>query len=142
MLDQLPRILTPFIIALFQIFTAALTLGMIPALWHIARRKQYAMLVRWSVFFLLVAAAAGYGLPKAMIEWRAWVTEPAFKRTGMYIGYFVGVLFAFFIIPEPRRLAHLRLRHRRGSHHEAPAETEVRVRRVRRRRSRSGHSAE
>ncbi len=142
MLDQLPPILIPFLISIFQVITGAMTLGMIPALWCIAARKHYKMLVRWSIFFLLVGTAAVYGLPKAMIEWREWVTEPRFRKAGMYFAYFVGVFLIFFILPEPKRIATNKLKHWRSSRHGDAGEKPVRVRRVKRRRSRSSHSTE
>lgn len=113
MLPQLPGILVPFLISFFQMITAALAIGIIPALWSIASRKHWMMFTRWSIFFIIILAAAAYGLPKAMHAWRTWVTEPAFKKGGMYFAYFVGLLLAFFIIPEPKRIARERMRHER-----------------------------
>lgn len=112
MLPQLPGILVPFLIAFFQVITAALAIGLIPALWNIGSRKHWMMFTRWSIFFIIFVAAA-FGLHTAMTSWRTWVTEPAFKKSGMYFAYFVGLLLAFFIIPEPKRIARERMRHER-----------------------------
>jgi hypothetical protein len=141
-MNQVLRILLPFLVSLFQVITAALALGMIPALWCIAVRRNYGMLARWTVFFLIIATAAAYGLPMAMSALRDSIDEGAFKTGGVYFAYFVGILLTFFLLPEPMRIAKHRLRQPRGNSRDERAEGAVRVRRVRRRRSRSGSGAE
>jgi hypothetical protein len=141
-MNQVLRILLPFLISLFQVITVAVALGMIPALWCIAARRNYRMLACWTLFFLIVATAAAYGLPRAMSALRASIDEGAFKTGGMYFGYFVGSLLTFYLLPEPMRIARNRLRQTHGHSRDEPAEGAVRVRRVRRRRSRSGTGAD
>ena len=129
MIDVL-RVAVPFLIALLQVLCISLALGLIPALWMIGRQHHYRMLCRWGVFALVCIGLAAYGMPKAHASWKFWVTVQGaaprfFKDAAMWLGYFVSVLFAPMVFPEPLRLARKRMRHdrhgenaRRG--HRAP----------------------
>ena len=109
-MHELPFIAAPFVLAFLQMASAALGLGLILALWEIGRRRQWLMLTRWALFFVFVLGAAVYGLPKLLAMWRTYVGESGFKKGSMYFAYFVGLFAAFFIMPEPRRIALNRLR--------------------------------
>jgi hypothetical protein len=118
MLVELPRIIVPVLLALLQVFTAALSLGLMPALWILWRRRCYGLLWRWGVFTLVCLALAVYVLPRAHESWWWWVTiqgtaPSAFKWVALWLGYFVGVLFAPMIIPEPLRIARRRMHQER-----------------------------
>ena len=112
MLDQLPLIMVPFLIAFFQVLLSVLALGLLPALWIFARRGHYGLLWRWTVFTLICIAAAAYGLPEAHDAWKTY-TVKGFKDVAMWMGYFASALFAPMVLPEPLRLARRRLRHER-----------------------------
>ena len=116
MLDALPYILVPFLVAFFQVVTSALAIGLLPALWMFARRGHYGLVWRWGLFTLFCIAAAVYGLPLAQAAWKAYVVK-GFKDVAMWMGYFVSILFAPMLIPEPLRLARRRLRHERPADH-------------------------
>lgn len=109
-MHELPLIAAPFILAFLQMVSAALVLGLIPALWEIARRRHRMMFTRWMLFFIIVLVAAVYGLPKMTSMWRTYAGESGFKKGSMYFAYFVGLFAASFIVPEPRRIALKRLR--------------------------------
>ena len=114
------RIAVPFLIAFLQVFTVALAIGLMPALWAFWKRRRHRMLWRWAIFALVCIGLAAYGLPKAKDAWWWWVTVEGkaphfFKTVAMWLGYFVGVLFAPMMIPEPLRLARKRMHQdRRG----------------------------
>jgi hypothetical protein len=109
---DLPRIVLPFLIAFLQMITGALSLGFIPALCVIGARKEHRMLFFWIIFWLCCIAAVTYGLPKAMHLWKDHA-QAGFKYPSMYMGYFVGLFAAFFLMPEPLRQARDRLRNDR-----------------------------
>jgi hypothetical protein len=134
MLIDVLRAIVPLMVALFQVASVALAIGMLPALWIMARGRHYRLLMRWGIMTLLFAAAAIYGLPKAHESWWWWVTiggkNPAlFRSVALWLGYFIGVLFAPMLIPEPLRLVRRRIRHERPR----PEEHTRKVRRRRRR---------
>ncbi len=112
MLDQIPYIVVPFLISFFQVLTSAFALGFIPALWLFRTRRHFNLLWRWSVVMLVCIAAAAYGLPAAQEAWKAH-TGVAFKKIPLWMGYFISVLFAPMVIPEPLRLARKRIRNER-----------------------------
>lgn len=116
MLDQLPLIAIPFLIAFFQVGASALALGMIPALWLFAWRRYYGLLWRWGLFALFCIALAVYGLPKINEAWKDY-TLKGFNVVAMWMGYFASALFAPMLLPEPLRLARRRLRHERPTEH-------------------------
>ena len=109
---DLPRIIIPFLTAFLQVFASALALGLLPALWLFARGRRYGMLWRWGIFTLICIVAAVYALPKAHHAWKDYV-RLGFKPVAMWMGYFVSILFAPMLIPEPLRLAKRRIRQER-----------------------------
>jgi len=126
MMVDLPHIIIPFMTAFLKVAAAALAIGMLPALWIIARQRYYGLLWRWGIVTILLIAATLYGLPMAHVAWKKYARKN-FKPVAMYMGYFVSVLFAPMLLPEPLRLARRRL--------ERPQE---RARRVRHKRRKDG----
>lgn len=115
MMVDIPRIVIPFLTALLQVLAPALALGMLPALWIIGKRRLYGMLWRWGIFTLICVVAAVYALPLAHRAWKGYALL-GFKPVAMWLGYFVSILFAPMLIPEPLRLARRRIRHERPAH--------------------------
>lgn len=113
---ELKRILIPFLTAFLQVFTSALALGLLPALGVFARRRQYGLLWRWGIFTFVCIVAAVYALPLAHRAWKAY-TPLGFKPVAMWMGYFVSILFAPMLLPEPLRIARRRVREERPREH-------------------------
>ena len=112
MLDQLLNILVPFLIGFFQVLTAALALGLLPALWLFRTRRHFSLLWRWGLVTLVCVAAAAYGVPKAHDAWKIH-TGVGFQKVALWMGYFVSAIFAPMVMPEPLRIARRRIRHER-----------------------------
>jgi hypothetical protein len=95
----------PFLIALLHVMTAATAVGMIPALYEIGKRRRLLMFLRWLLAFVLLAAAAAYGLPLLMDIARDWTGARKWKEGARYFAWAIGFFSIFFLIPEPRRIA-------------------------------------
>lgn len=116
--------------ALFQVLTAALAIGMLPALWVIARRQHYGLLLRWGIVAAICVVAAVYGLPKAHVAWKTHVTDKGFKTVAMVMGYVAGIFFVPMLIWDPRNWALRRLRHERPQDGQVHGERRKRRKRI------------
>jgi len=114
---DLLSIIVPFLTAFLQVFASALALGLLPALGLFARRRLYGLLWRWGILILICVAAAVYALPIAHQAWKDHVLLN-FKPVAMWMGYFVSILFAPMLIPEPLRIARRRVRHQQPTEHQ------------------------
>jgi hypothetical protein len=134
MMVELPRIIIPFLTAFLNVLTAALSIGMLPALWILAREKRFGRLWLWLLITAVFVTAAVYALPLAHEAWKEFALK-GFKPVAMYMGYFVGLLFVPMLLPEPLRVAQRIIRNVRN---ERPKERERRVRRLRHKRRKEG----
>lgn len=130
---EILRIFVPFLIALFEVTLAAVVLGMLPAFWTLGSARRYGTLGRWIFFTALLVAIAGYWLAVAHVNWPAWTGDKGTKKVALWLGYFVGVIFAPMLLPEPLRQARKLLREERNAPHGATGEPErIKVKRKRR----------
>lgn len=129
-MHELPRIFIPFMTALLQVVTAALSIGLLPALWVIASRRHYGLLVRWGIVAVICIVAATYGLPKAHVAWKTYVTAKGFKTVAMIMGYVAGALLVPMLIWDPRNWALRRLRHERPQGEQGEGERRKRRKRI------------
>jgi hypothetical protein len=127
MVDQLLPITIPFLTAFLNVVTVALGIGMLPALWILLRAGHSMRLLRWALVTAAVITAAVYGLPLAHVAWKTSFPLK-FKPVAMYLGYFIGLLFAPMALAEPLRIVRLSLRN------APPEQPEMKVRRVRHKR--------
>src|SRR6478736_1291945 len=104
------RFIVPFLIAVFQVLTAALALGILPALWVLFRERRWGRFLKWSLLAALCLTALFYGLPLANEAWKNYTSKGSYRYSAMWIGFAITGLFAPMIIPEPLRIARRRAR--------------------------------
>jgi hypothetical protein len=127
---EFKRFIIPFLIALSQILTAALGIGLLPALWILIRGGRWGTVLVWGITAAACLTAAIYALPLALQTWKeAAIAGNGWRVSGLFVGYGITALFAPMIIPEPLRIARRLLRRERR---DRPEEKVRRKRRKRR----------
>jgi hypothetical protein len=107
---EFKRFIVPFFIAVFQVLTAALAIGMLPALWILFRERRWITFLKWGLITAFCVTALVYALPLALREWKDYVHASGFRYSSMWMGYAITALFAPMLIPEPFRIARRRVR--------------------------------
>ena len=67
---ELKRVIIPFLIAISQILTAALGIGLLPALWILIRGGRWGTVLVWGITAGVCLTAAIYGLPLALQRYK------------------------------------------------------------------------
>jgi hypothetical protein len=110
---EFKRFSVPFLIAVAHVLTAALAIGILPALWILFRGRRWGLVIKWGFVAAVCLTAAVYALPLASREWKKAAEKGnGYRFTGVLVGYAITALFAPMIIPEPLRIAKRRLRNK------------------------------